>query len=57
MNFKFAGWRVFLVLFSLAAVMVIAITIMDGYFDWWYLLVPGIMVVIGAIQVFWRRKG
>jgi hypothetical protein len=57
MNFKFAGWRVLLVLVSMAAVMVVAITIMDGFFDPWYLLVPGMMVIIGAIQVFWRRKG
>jgi hypothetical protein len=56
-NLKFAGWRAFIVIFSAAIIMVVVVTIMDKRFDLWYLLVPGMMLIIGLIQVFYRRKG
>ena len=44
-------------IFSAAIIMVVVVTIMDKRFDIWYLLVPGMMLIIGLIQVFYRRKG
>ena len=47
----FTGFWWIVSLLIVGAVFIIHMTLKDGFFDPWFLLVPGIILVIGIIQI------
>jgi hypothetical protein len=50
----FTGFWWIVLLLVIGAGMIIYATVSDGRFDPWYLLVPGIILAIGVIQIIYK---